>query len=159
MYDKYLIRIPLLGALFHKTSIEIFSRVFYSLYSGSGDNVSVIKIAAEACNNKYMEKQIKEISIPLMLKEGKGIVESLEKSGIFTRTALSRFTAGAETGTLKYSSLQLANYYEKETTYRLKNIIESIQIMIGIFIMIVLVALTIVSSETAVIRPKSPFFQ
>ncbi len=159
MYDKYLIRIPLLGALFHKTSIEIFSRVFHSLYSGSGDNVSVIRIAAEACNNKYMEKQIKEISIPLMLKEGKGIVESLEKSGIFTRTALSRFTAGAETGTLKYSSLQLANYYEKETTYRLKNIIESIQIMIGIFIMIVLVALTIVSSETAVIRPKSPFFQ
>ena len=78
LYDKNLIRIPVLGMLFHKTSIEIFSRVFHSLYSGSGDNVSVIKVASEACNNKYIEKQITEISIPLMLKEGMGIVESLE---------------------------------------------------------------------------------
>lgn len=157
LFDKYLIRIPLLGTLFHKTSIEIFSRVFHSLYSGSGDNVSVIRIASEACNNKYIEKQIKEISIPLMLKEGKGLVESLEKSNVFTKTSLSRFRAGAETGTLKNSSLQLANYYEKETSYKLKNIIDSIQLIIGVFIMIILIALTIVSSETAVVRPKSPF--
>ncbi len=157
LFDKYLIRIPLLGNLFHKTSIEIFSRVFHSLYSGSGDNVSVIRIASEACNNKYIEKQIKEVSIPLMLKEGMGIVESLETSGVFPRTALSRFRAGAETGSLKHASLQLAHYYEKETTYKMKNIIESIQIAIGVFIMIVLIALTIVSSETAVVRPKSPF--
>ncbi|MFC1558159.1 type II secretion system F family protein [candidate division KSB1 bacterium] len=157
IFDKYLISLPLLGNLFHKTSIEIFSRVFHSLYSGSGDNVAVIKIAAEACNNKYIEKQIKEITIPLMLKEGRGIVESLEMSGVFPQTALSRFRAGAETGTLKHASLQLAHYYEKETTYKLNNIIESIQVAIGVFIMIVLIALTIVSSETAVVRPKTPF--
>ena len=117
----------------------------------------MIRIASEACNNKYIEKQIKEVSIPLMLKEGKGLVESLEKSNVFTKTSLSRFRAGAETGTLKNSSLQLANYYEKETSYKLKNIIDSIQLIIGVFIMIILIALTIVSSETAVVRPKSPF--
>ena len=132
-------------------------RVFHSLYSGSGDNVAVIRIAAEACNNKHIEKQIKEITIPLMLKEGRGIVESLEMSGVFPRTALSRFRAGAETGTLKHTSLQLAHYYEKETTYKLNNIIESIQVTIGVFITVVLIALTIVSSETAVVRPKTPF--
>jgi type IV pilus assembly protein PilC len=37
--DKYLIRIPVLGSMLHKTAIEIFCRVFYALYSGSGENI------------------------------------------------------------------------------------------------------------------------
>ena len=65
--DKYLIHIPIIGDLLHKTSIEIFSRVFYTLYSGSGQNIEVIRVAAEACRNKYMEKQIKEVAIKKML--------------------------------------------------------------------------------------------
>src|SRR5690554_538382 len=32
--DKYIIKLPVMGDLLHKTSIEIFARVFYTLYSG-----------------------------------------------------------------------------------------------------------------------------
>jgi type IV pilus assembly protein PilC len=154
--DKYIIRLPVLGNLFHKTAIEIFCRVFYSLYSGSGENIEVIRLAAEACGNKYMEQQIKSIAIPLMLQKGKGLTEAFEASGVFTKTAISRFNSGSETGTVKQTAYQLAEYYEKETTYRLRNAIEFIQIAIAMFIMIVLTLLTIVSSETAMVRPKVP---
>ncbi|MBM4168632.1 MAG: type II secretion system F family protein [Ignavibacteria bacterium] len=156
LLDKHIISIPVLGNLLHKTAIEIFCRVFYALYSGSGENIDVIKMAAEACGNKYMEHQIKTIAIPMMIQKGKGLTESFEASGVFTKTALSRFASGAETGTVKHTALQLADYYEKETTYRLKNAIEVIQIMISMIIMVVLTALTIVSSETAMVRPKTP---
>jgi type IV pilus assembly protein PilC len=155
--DKYLLRIPILGTLIHKTTIEIFCRVFYALYSGAGENVEAIKIAAEACGNRYMEHQIKTISIPMMLSQGKGLVESFEASEVFTQTALSRFNSGAETGTVKKSALQIANYYENETVYKLKNIIDLIQLVIAMVIMIVITALTLVSSEAALIKPKSPF--
>jgi len=154
--DKFIPKIPVIGPLLHKTSIEIFSRVFYALYSGSGENITVLKIAAEACRNSYMEKQIKEIAIPMMIKEGKGLVESLERTGVFTKNALSRFRSGAESGTLKIAAYQLSNYYEKETTYKLKNIIDLINISISMFIMIVMILLTLVSSETALIKPESP---
>lgn len=156
--DKFIPKIPVIGPLLHKTSIEIFSRVFYSLYSGSGENITVMRIAAEACRNSYMEKQIKEVAIPMMIKEGKGLVESLEATGVFTKNALSRLRSGAESGTLKTSALQLANYYEKETTYKLKNIIDLINIFISLFIMIVMILLTLVSSETALIKPQNPMF-
>ena len=75
--------------------------VFYTLYSGSGQNVEVIKVASEACRNTYMEKQIKEKAVRGMLQDGKGLMEGLEASGVFTKTALSRFRLGAETGDLK----------------------------------------------------------
>lgn len=153
--DKYIIKLPVLGSLFHRTSIEIFCRVFYALYSGSGENIDIIRMAAEACNNKYMEHQIKTIAIPMMLERGKGLTEAFEATGVFTRTALSRFSSGAETGTVKNTALQLAEYYEKETTYRLKNAIEAISLSVNMIIMIVLTALTLVSSETALIRPDT----
>lgn len=156
LVDQYIIKIPVIGQLLHKTAIEIFCRVFYALYSGSGENIDVIRMSAEACGNKYMEHQIKSVAIPLMIEKGKGLVEAFEATGVFTKTALSRFSSGAETGTVKATALQLAEYYEKETTYRLKNAIEVIQVMVSMIIMVVLMALTIVSSETATVRPKTP---
>lgn len=156
LVDQYMIKIPVIGTLLHKTAIEIFCRVFYALYSGSGENIDVIRMSAEACGNKFMEHQIKTIAIPMMIEKGKGLVEAFDATGVFTKTALSRFASGAETGTVKATALQLAEYYEKETTYRLKNAIEVIQVMVSMIIMVVLMALTIVSSETATVRPKAP---
>ncbi len=159
LVDKYILKIPVIGSLIHKTLIEVFCRVFYTLYSGSAESIEPIRIAAEAAGNEYFERQIKDVAIPLMIKRGTGITEAFEASGIFTETAISRFHSGEETGTIKNTALQLANYYESETVYRLKNIIELIQVFIAMVIMIVMIGLTLVSAETATISPKPPVMQ
>ncbi|MCK9279774.1 MAG: type II secretion system F family protein [Melioribacteraceae bacterium] len=157
--DKWQMKIPVIGSLIHKTAIEVFCRVFYTLYSGSAESIEPIRIASEACGNAYFESQIKNVALPLMVKRGMGITESFEASGVFTDTALSRFHSGEETGTIKNTALQLANYYESETVYRLKNIIEMVQVFIAMIIMVVMIGLTLVSAETATISPKSPMSQ
>ncbi len=151
--DKYLIKLPIMGDLMHKTSIEIFSRVFYTLYSGSGENIEVIRVASEACRNTYMEKQIKEQAIKSMLKEGTGLVEGLESTGVFTRTAISRFRLGAESGALRDNAKQLADYYEVQTGYKMESIIDQINLFVNLFIMVALIAITVVSSEAALVSP------
>ena len=156
LLDRFIIRIPVIGSLLHKTSIEIFARVFYALYSGSGENITVIRVAAEACRNTFMERQIIDVAIPMMLKEGRGLVESLERSEVFTPTAISRFHSGQESGSLRTTAQQLANYYERETSYKLKNVVELINILISLLIMVVMTGLTLVSSETATVTPKNP---
>jgi type IV pilus assembly protein PilC len=92
----------------------------------------------------------------MMLEKGKGLTEAFQATGVFTATAISRFNSGAETGTVKNTAMQLAEYYEKETTYKLANAIEAIQLFVSMIIMVVLMGLTLVSSETATIRPKAP---
>lgn len=156
LFDKYVMKIPILGPLIHKTLIEVFCRVFYTLYHGSAESIEPIRIAAEATGNKYFEEKIKTVAIPLMLKKGVGITDAFESSGVFTDTALSRLHSGEESGTIKNTSLQLANYYESETVYRLKNLIEIIQVVIAMIIMVIMIALTLVSAETATVRPKTP---
>jgi len=154
--DKYILRIPIVGTLIHKTLIEVFCRVFYTLYSGSAESIEPIRIAAEAAGNRYFEEKIKNIAIPLMVKKGAGITDAFSASGIFTETFLSRIHSGEETGTIKNTALQIANYYESETVYKLKNFIELVQVFISMIIMIVMILLTLVSAETATIHPKAP---
>jgi type IV pilus assembly protein PilC len=156
IFDQYILKIPTLGSLIHKTLIEVYCRVFYTLYSGSAESIEPIRIAAEATGNKYFEDRIKNIAIPLMIKKGTGITDAFTASGVFTDTALSRLHSGEETGTIKNTALQLANYYESETVYKLKNLIEVIQVFIAMIIMVVMIMLTLVSAETATVRPKTP---
>ena len=154
--DKYIWKIPVIGPLLHKTNIEIFCRVFNSLYTGSGENIDVIRLSADACGNKYMEHQIKTVAVPLMVEQGAGLAKAFEASGVFTQTAISRFNTGAETGSVKESTQQIADYYEKETSYKMKAAIDLIQVGLAIFIMLVLIYITVASAETAIIRPNNP---
>jgi type IV pilus assembly protein PilC len=154
--SKLMLKIPIMGTLIHKTLIEVFCRVFYTMYSGSAESIEPVRIAAEATGNVYFEDRIKNVAIPLMIKKGVGITDAFEQSGVFTETALSRFHSGEETGTIKNTALQLANYYESETTFRMKNIIELIQVFIAMVIMVVMILLTLVSAETATINPRNP---
>ncbi len=154
--DKMLINLPMIGPLLHKSSIEIFFRVFSAIYSGAENNIETLRASAEACRNKYMEKGIKEVAIPMMLKEGASLVPALQAAGVFNRTTLNRLRSGSETGNIVSSAEQIAKFYEQETTYKMQSLIMSIQSLIGAFIGIVITALTVVSSEIAMISPKTP---
>ncbi|MEM1127977.1 MAG: type II secretion system F family protein [Bacteroidota bacterium] len=151
---KYLIKLPLIGSLLHKLNIEIFCRVFSVLYSGSGDNISVIKVAAEACGNKFMEHRVKTVTIPMMVAQGTDLVRSMEASGVFTSMSIARFRSGAETGNVRKSADQMANFYEKETTLKLKTAVEGIQTAVAVIITIAIIFLTVVSSEVALVQPS-----
>jgi type IV pilus assembly protein PilC len=158
LIDQYLIRLPVIGSLLHKLNIEIFCRVFAVLYSGSGDNISVIKVAAEACGNSYMEHRVKTITVPMMVAQGAELVRAMEASAVFTPMALARFRSGAETGNVRNAARQMADYYENETTMKLRSTVDMIQTLVAVFITIAIMALTLISSEIAMIQPSSSDF-
>lgn len=152
---RYMIRMPLIGDLLHKLNIEIYCRVFAILYSGAGENIGVIKIASEACNNTYMEHRIKTITVPMMVAQGADLVRAMEASGVFTHMTLARFRSGAETGNVRKSAEQMADYYERETELKLKTVVEGIQTAVAVFITIAICLLTVISSEIALIQPSA----
>ena len=106
--------------------------------------------------NKYLEEKIKNVALPIMMNKGIGISDALIATGVFPETAISKFRQGEETGNIKKAAIQLANYYESDTVYRLKNFIEWVQIIIALYILVVMILLTVVSAETAIISPTKP---
>ncbi len=151
IFHRLIIRVPYFGRILHNTSIELFCRVLGIMYSASGENIDTIGIAAEASRNKWIEKQVKTVAIPNMLQFGAELPIALEATRAFPEMALSRFRAGAETGNVKTTATQLADFYETENTYALKNFTDFLQIAISVVIMAAMIFLTFLSSETATI--------
>lgn len=156
-FDAHIIRIPVLGPLIHKSAIEIYFRVFATIYSGAGDNIEVIKVSSEACRNTWIENRIKTVTIPLMLRQGEDFVPALDAAGVFTRTTISRLRTGQETGNILLAAQQIATFYEAETGYKLNSLIEYIESIIALFIAVVISLLTVISAEIATITPPSGF--
>ncbi|HEY5615082.1 MAG TPA: type II secretion system F family protein [Bacteroidota bacterium] len=155
MLDRYVIRIPYVGTILRNTSVEMFCRVLGIMYTSSGENIDAIQYASESSRNHYLEHQIKNIAIPTMLKYGTELPKALEWTTFFPEMVLSRFKTASETGTVKDTAVQLADFYEMENRYALKNLTNVIELSISGMIMIVMVFLTYLSSESASIKIDS----
>lgn len=156
VWHRILISIPVVGKLIYKTSLEVFARVFHALYSGSGENIEVIKISSEACGNRYIEKQIKDIVIPSMLRDGRGLSDSMELSAVFPKNVIYTLRSGEESGTLREAMLRLANFYEKETSHKMGRVVDVINLIVSIFISVLIVGITLISSEVGFVSPNMP---
>ncbi len=152
MRDKVLISIPYVGNIFRNTSTEIFCRVLGIMYTSSRENIEAIQVASEASGNLYLAHRIKTVAIPSMLKYGTELSRALDAAGFFPDIFISRFNTASETGAVKDTAIQVADYYQLENQFSLKNLMSVIEISITLVIMIALIFLTILSTETASIN-------
>lgn len=150
-FDKWVVRLPYVGRILRNTSSELFCRVLGILYT-SGENIDAIQHAAESSRNRYLERQIKTVAIPTMLKYGTEFWKAMDMASFFPEMIVSRFRTAAETGSVKSTSVQLADYYEMENRYAMKNLINVIEVGVSLVIMVSMVFLTLLSSETASIK-------
>jgi type IV pilus assembly protein PilC len=92
------------------------------------------------------------VAIPTMLKYGTEFWKAMEMTNFFPEMIISRFRTAAETGSVKVTSVQLADYYEMENKYAMKNLVNVIEVGVSLVIMVSMVFLTLLSSETASIK-------
>jgi type IV pilus assembly protein PilC len=149
MRDRVIIQIPYVGRILKNTSTEIFCRVLSILYTSSSENVEAIQIAAEASGNSYLSHRIRTVTVPSMLKYGTELSKALTAADFFPDIFISRFSTASETGAIKDTALQVADYYQLENQFSMRNLMSFIEIMITMVIMAALVFLTILSTETA----------
>ncbi|MGH2568163.1 MAG: type II secretion system F family protein, partial [Bacteroidota bacterium] len=149
--DQYIVRIPYVGRILKNTSVEIFCRVLGIMYN-AGENIDALQLAAESNGNRYLARQVKTVAIPAMLKYGTELARAMEYINFFPELFISRFRTAAETGTIKDTATQLADYYQMENQYAMKNLVGVIELSVTVLIMSTMVFLTLLSSETATIN-------
>jgi type IV pilus assembly protein PilC len=147
--DRMIIKIPYAGNILRNTSTEIFCRVLGIMYTSSSENVEAIQQAAEASGNVYLSYRIKTVTIPSMLKYGTDLSKALSAADFFPDVFISRFSTASETGAIKDTALQVADYYQLENQFSMKNLMSFVEISITLIIMVALVFLTLLSTETA----------
>ena len=155
---KGMYKIPSLGPLLQKMNLEVFSRVFSVLYSGSGEGEEVMKVSAEATDNVYLEHQVKTITVPMMMAAGTDLIIAMERAGVFTPMFLARYRSGAETGSIREAADEMADFYQREVDLKFEALVETIKTVIAIVISMLVLLLTIISAESALMTPSGTDF-
>ena len=140
LLDRWVIRLPIVGSMIHKMSIERFARALHTLYTDSSDNIRILRMAASVSGNRYMERRIVRVTIP-MLKRGKDLMASLESSEAFTKGALVMLRSGHASGTLRKAALRLANHCANSISYEMKMLATGADVLLAVAVAAMIIPL------------------
>jgi len=141
--DKLLLRLPLLGALFHKAAISRIARTLANLVGAGVPLLQAITIAGETSGNKVLEKAMEDIRVNV--SAGHTIADPMFFTGVFPYMVVEMVRIGEMSGNLEDMLTRVADFYEEEvdrTVQTLSTLIEPILlIVLGGIIGAILIAL------------------
>ena len=131
LLHKFLLKIPIGGALIRQMTTSQLARSLSTLLSGGITVPDAWEIASQAINNLELRRQSQSV-LPL-IREGRGFTESLQKAGWMPDLALDMIGIGENSGSLREMLDEVANFYDSEAEVRLEQLTSLLEPLILIF--------------------------
>ncbi|MGH7812186.1 MAG: type II secretion system F family protein [Candidatus Binatia bacterium] len=142
-WDRFCLRIWLIGDLVRKFETARFSRTLAALLKGGVPMLDALGTVQGVVGNRLMMRAIGQVQ--LRVREGKGVARPLSDSGLFPPLAINMIAVGEETGKLESLLAEVAGYYDQEvkrTTKRLTALLEPALILgMGFIIGVVVISM------------------
>lgn len=137
LFDKYILKVPLLGEGIYYFQEYIFSKIFCSLLNVGMPVVDIFDILILTIKNKYMLKGIKDCR-KLIDNDGSSLSDVLGSSNVFKDEFIQLISIGENTGRLPETLSYLSIQSREELEDRLKKIIQYISPAILCFVLVVI---------------------
>jgi MSHA biogenesis protein MshG len=124
-WDRTRLKVPVVGRIVHE---GMLARVTRSLAIALGAGMPVIqtlKVIAHSAGNMFMSEQI--MRIREAVERGEPLSRAANASGQFTPLVLQMMLIGEETGNLPSLLDEIADFYQREVDYKLKNLSSAIE--------------------------------
>ncbi|MDP8231674.1 MAG: type II secretion system F family protein [Candidatus Zophobacter franzmannii] len=131
VFDKILLKIPVVGSLMTNSIMSKFARTFSILMTAGVPIMEVLELSENVVQNAVVEAAIRRSRI--MVKEGYSVAGAFRKTGAFPSTLLQLTATGEETGDMDKLLSKAADFYEKlvdSVIERLTSLIEPFLIII-----------------------------
>ena len=131
IWDRWLLRFPLVGPIVVKASLARFARAFsLSLRSGVPMEKALSGVAQTA-DNAHLAAAIEGMKDRVM--RGEALASAAAGSGVFTPMALQMIAIGEETGMLDELLDEVGEMYGNEVQYALKTLSQQIEPILIVF--------------------------
>jgi type IV pilus assembly protein PilC len=141
--DKVRVKTPVLGTVWLKYQVGLFSRTLATLLTGGLPLVPSLETAAKSIESRQIAKAV-YISVETV-REGKGLSVSLDRTGVFPELSIEMIEVGESTGALPQMLNSVAEFFEEDVQTSLAAIMSLIEpvilIVMGVVVVIVLIAL------------------
>ena len=111
-FDKFKLKVPVVGPVVSKVSISRFTRTLGTLVSSGVPILQALTIVKETAGNVIVGNAVG--AVHESVKEGETITAPLEASGVFPPMVISMVDVGEQTGALPEMLLKIADNYDDE---------------------------------------------
>src|SRR5437899_4127462 len=112
VWDKFKLKMPVVGPVISKVAISRFTRTLGTLISSGVPILQALTIVKETAGNVIISNAVS--SVHESVKEGETITAPLEASGVFPPMVISMVDVGEQTGALPEMLLKIADNYDDE---------------------------------------------
>jgi general secretion pathway protein F len=150
-WDRFRLRVPLLGPALLKADTARFARAMATLVANGVPLVQSIGITKGILTNRMLSQALDPVAQGI--KRGEGIAAPLRKTGRFPALAGHLLTVGEETGHLDRMFERMADIYDKDTREAVKRftalfepiVILLMGVIVGAMILSIMLAITSVN--------------
>ena len=137
-WDQLKLKLPLVGDIIYRSTLARFSRALALTLKSGVPLVQGMTIISRAVDNDYIGERI--IQMRDGIERGETITRTAAATGLFPPLVLQMISVGEETGAVDDLLLEVAEFYEREVEYDLKNLSSAIEpiliVIIGIIVLI-----------------------
>jgi MSHA biogenesis protein MshG len=140
-WDKFKLKIPIIGSIIKRATLGRFARAFSMALISGVPLVQALTVVARSVDNEYIGEQI--LNMRNGIERGESLTRTATITNQFTPLVLQMLSVGEETGEVDALLVEVADFYEREVDYDIKNLSASIEpvLIIVIGIMVLMLAL------------------
>ena len=131
-WDRFITRIPLIGSIILRATLARFSRSFAMALSAGVPLVTGLTLVSRAVDNVYIGGHIADMRNGI--ERGDTLTRTAAATEMFTPLIIQMLTVGEETGNVDDMLEEVANFYDREVDYDVKNLTSAIEPILIIFI-------------------------
>ena len=135
LWDRYKLKLPVVGPLVHKICMSRFARTFAQLIRSGVPILEVMSIVGETSGNIVVERAIKKVA--LEVEKGDGLTSAMSREPIFPPMMLRMVSAGEATGKIDTMLEKMADFWDEEIEATLDALTSLIEPFLIVFLGVV----------------------
>ncbi len=140
-WDRAKLRFPIVGSIITRALLSRFARSFAMASKSGVPLIQALTVVARAVDNDYVAEKI--LSMRNGIERGDSLTRTAIATGLFTPLVLQMLSVGEETGAVDDMLNEVADFYEREVDYELKNLSQAIEpiLIVAVGILVLILAL------------------
>lgn len=140
-WDRFKLRIPVIGGIIHRATLARFARAFSMALSSGVPIIQAMTVVSRSVDNEFIGDHV--LGMRNGIERGESLTRTATVTTMFTPLVLQMLAVGEETGQVDDMLAEVADYYEREVDYDIKTLSASIEpvMIIAIGIMVLILAL------------------
>jgi MSHA biogenesis protein MshG len=140
-WDRYKLGFPIIGSILLRGSLARFARSFCMAYRSGVPILEALNVVAQAVDNAWLTRKV--LDMREGIERGEPLSRAAERTQIFTPLVIQMLAVGEETGRIDDMVEEVAEFYEREVAYDVKNLSTYIEplLMVGIGVLVLVLFL------------------